>query len=398
MSLLDRMWVSKIEISGLAGSEKDIIYDLDTDVNIFFGANGSGKTSLLKILNAAATNTTVNIVDVPFRSAKVIIQYYDNFVLERSIENKAFIQKTEQPISGTAPISNLLSSPQVTPAEELNWQSVMFEKTKKGMKQYRPEVEANYLMDHQYLPTSRLYLGLEQENPWEKRQLTEQELEQNFAQRITNLWRDYNYDLSKTKAKIQEQGLASIMKDMWSSVDQKVAQSELDLERTFERVNMFFKRQKIEGILKSFEDFKSQINRQPYLMKIIKDINSVEESIEEAMIPKTELSDMITKLYGEKLKLGFDEKKITVKTRDNREIALGTLSSGQKQLLMIFLSTLIAKDKAILIDEPEISMHVDWQSELVRDMHQLSPSVQILIATHSPEISASVNDDKLFLL
>lgn len=398
MSLSERMWVGRIEISGLAGSDKDVKYDLNTDVNIFFGANGSGKTSLLKILNAAASNTTANLVDVPFRSAKVILNYYGTFVLERSIENIAFNQKTEQPISGIAPISNLLASPQAASTEELNWQSVMFIKTNNGYQQYRPEVKADYILGHQYLPTSRLYLGLEQENPWEKRKLTEQELEQNFAQRITNLWREYNFDLSSTKAGVQEQGLASIMKDVWSSDDQIVAESDLDLERAFDRVNKFFERQKLKDILKSFEDFKSRVNRQPYLMKVIKDINNVEETIEKAMIPKTKLFDLITKLYGEKLRLDFDEKKITVKTKDDREIALGTLSSGQKQLLMIFLSTLVANNKPILIDEPEISMHVDWQSELVDDMHQLSPSAQIIIATHSPEISASVNDDKLFRL
>jgi predicted ATP-dependent endonuclease of OLD family len=133
-------------------------------------------------------------------------------------------------------------------------------------------------------------------------------------------------------------------------------------------------------------------------MNVIKDINTFEEILEKAMIPKTQLLDLVTKLYGEKLILKFEEKQITVKTKEGKEIALGSLSSGQKQLLMIFLSALMANDKPILIDEPEISMHVNWQSALIGAMQQLSPTAQIIMATHSPEISASVSDDKLFRL
>lgn len=228
--------------------------------------------------------------------------------------------------------------------------------------------------------------------------MTEQELEQNFGKRITELWREYNYDLSNAKADIQEGGLASIMKDIWSSVDQGKVETDLDLERAYNRVNKFFERQKLTDILTSLDDFKSRITNQPYLMNVIKDINNVEEAIEKAMIPKTQLLDLVTKLYGEKLSLKFEEKQITVITKGGKEIALGTLSSGQKQLLMIFLSALMADNKPFLIDEPEISMHVDWQSGLVEAIQQLSPSTQIIFATHSPEIAASVDDDKLFRL
>lgn len=397
MTVSNRMWVSRIEISGLAGSHKDVNCDLNTDINIFFGENGSGKTSLLKILHAAASNTTASIADVPFESAKVTMMYFGTFRLERSILNRAFSQKIEE-ASSDSPLSNLLVLPSAASAEELSWQSTMYIISDEGFRPYRPEEKAEYILSHQYLPTSRLYLGLEQENVWGKRQLTEQELEQNFGQRITQLWTEYNYDLSRAKAAIQEEGLARIMRDIWSSDEQRKIETQLDLEQAYDRVNKFFERQNLTDILKSFDEFKSHINKRPYLMNVIKDINTVEEDIEKAMIPKGQLLDLVTKLYGEKLSLMFGEKKITVRTKEGKEIALGSLSSGQKQLLMIFLSALMAKDKSILIDEPEISMHVDWQSELIDAMHQLSPSAQIIMATHSPEISASVNDDKLFRL
>jgi ABC-type lipoprotein export system ATPase subunit len=399
MILTDRMRISSIEISRLAGSEKAVKYDLNTDVNIFFGDNGSGKTSLLKILHSASSNETTELTDVPFERARVIIDYFGTFRLERSIVNSAFNKKVEAPASATGlpDLSNLLSS-QPTLIEPIKWESIMFVKLKDDFQPYEPEEKADYILRHQYLPTTRLYLGLEKKNAWENRQLTEQELEQNFGKRITELWKEYNYDLSNTKADIQGRGLAGIMKDIWSSGDQKKVETELDLERAYDRVNKFFERQDLTDILTSLDDFKSRIANQPYLMNVIKDINGVEEAIEKALIPKTKLVDLVTKLYGDKLSLKFEEKQITVITKGGKEIALGTLSSGQKQLLMIFLSALMADNKPILIDEPEISMHVNWQSGLVDAIRQLSPSTQIILATHSPEIAASVDDDKLFRL
>ena len=47
---------------------------LNRDVNIFWGLNGTGKTSLLKILHAAMLNDAASIVQVPFESASVVLE------------------------------------------------------------------------------------------------------------------------------------------------------------------------------------------------------------------------------------------------------------------------------------------------------------------------------------
>ncbi|MEN8215570.1 MAG: hypothetical protein ABFS56_04190 [Pseudomonadota bacterium] len=43
-------------------------------------------------------------------------------------------------------------------------------------------------------------------------------------------------------------------------------------------------------------------------------------------------------------------------------------------------------------------MHIDWQQQLINVMTQLNPSAQIILATHSPEIMADVDDDRIFRL
>jgi ABC-type lipoprotein export system ATPase subunit len=400
MDLSNKMWISKIEISGLAGSDKVIKCELNSDVNVFYGVNGSGKTSLLKILNSAATNNSSNLREVPFKSAKLSINFYGIYVLERSIVNRSFEQSVVEPVKNVLSPLNLVSA---TPAFgigdiPITWHSVMYELENNKLIPYRPDEDAGYILPHQYLPTYRLYRDLAKEKSWEQRQFTEQELEQNFAKLITDLWKDYNYSLSGSIAKAQAQGLASILRDVWATHNRRGVEPQINLEQAFDKVKKFLNRQGLKDILKSFEDFQARIKTESYLVNIINDINKVEETIEGAMIPKMKLQDLIKRLYGERVKLNFEDKQITAITKDSKEIALGALSSGQKQLLMIFLTTLMASYKPILIDEPEISMHVEWQSELIDNMRQLTPSAQLIIATHSPEISASVDDGKLFLL
>jgi predicted ATP-binding protein involved in virulence len=65
--------IISFKIEGLAGRPDPLELKLNRDTNIFFGPNGSGKTSLLKILHAAMANETDILVRVPFVSAEVHI-------------------------------------------------------------------------------------------------------------------------------------------------------------------------------------------------------------------------------------------------------------------------------------------------------------------------------------
>jgi predicted ATPase len=64
------------------------------------------------------------------------------------------------------------------------------------------------------------------------------------------------------------------------------------------------------------------------------------------------------------------------------------LSAGEKQLIIILLTVLIQENRSfvLLIDEPEISLHTDWQENLIDNIRSLNSNAQIIIATHSPSI------------
>jgi energy-coupling factor transporter ATP-binding protein EcfA2 len=81
---------------------------------------------------------------------------------------------------------------------------------------------------------------------------------------------------------------------------------------------------------------------------------------------------------------------IKIFTDENLELSPEKLSSGEKQLLLLFCNTLTARDKAtiFIIDEPEISLNVKWQRELIQALLELTKGsqVQFILATHSMEL------------
>lgn len=64
------------------------------------------------------------------------------------------------------------------------------------------------------------------------------------------------------------------------------------------------------------------------------------------------------------------------------------LSSGEKQMLVIMLTVLVENGEhyALLMDEPEISLHIEWQKRLIGLIRDINPNAQIILSTHSPAL------------
>ena len=60
----------------------------------------------------------------------------------------------------------------------------------------------------------------------------------------------------------------------------------------------------------------------------------------------------------------------------------------EKQILAILLTVLVEDNKnyVLFMDEPEVSLHVDWQKRLIDLILELNPNVQIILTTHSPAV------------
>ncbi|MDD7318491.1 MAG: AAA family ATPase [Prevotella sp.] len=64
------------------------------------------------------------------------------------------------------------------------------------------------------------------------------------------------------------------------------------------------------------------------------------------------------------------------------------LSSGEKQMLVILLTVLVEDRQPYILfmDEPEVSLHVDWQERLINIILDMNPNVQVILTTHSPAV------------
>ena len=73
------------------------------------------------------------------------------------------------------------------------------------------------------------------------------------------------------------------------------------------------------------------------------------------------------------------------------------LSSGEKQILSIMLTVLVEDNMpyVLLMDEPEVSLHIEWQQRLIELILQLNPNVQIVLTTHSPAVVMNGWMDKI---
>ena len=65
----------------------------------------------------------------------------------------------------------------------------------------------------------------------------------------------------------------------------------------------------------------------------------------------------------------------------NHTYHLDNLSSGEKQLLILFIEAILQRQQRMvyLADEPELSLHISWQREILSTIQQLNPNSQIII-------------------
>ncbi len=96
----------------------------------------------------------------------------------------------------------------------------------------------------------------------------------------------------------------------------------------------------------------------------------------------------------------IDTKEIKFKSSNGQIITIDGLSSGEKQLFyrFVYLQTLEIQNSIIMVDEPETSLHPMWQQQLVKLYQSIGTNNQIILATHSPHILASVKPENIFLL
>ncbi|PPU31522.1 hypothetical protein XarbCFBP7604_19255 [Xanthomonas arboricola] len=157
-----------------------------------------------------------------------------------------------------------------------------------------------------------------------------------------------------------------------------------------------------QEVIKRIRDFKSDKDEQSgthlqldaanrVLDEVRQQVESVEGSREIIMRPIEAVRELVMRLFkhsGIQLgKISFGEAAGAVNS--------DFLSAGEKQMLSFIAYNAFYQDSVFIIDEPELSLHVDWQRQLFPTLASQKASNQFVIATHSPFIYGKYPDKEL---
>lgn len=128
-------------------------------------------------------------------------------------------------------------------------------------------------------------------------------------------------------------------------------------------------------------------------LKVYLDDTKIKLSVFDELINKLETFVQVinSKLSYKKIVVS-SEFGLKVQRADGTELNLNKLSSGEQQIIVLYYELIFeVNDKVmLLIDEPEISLHVAWQRELMNDFNKIinlkSDGLSVVVATHSPQV------------
>lgn len=99
-------------------------------------------------------------------------------------------------------------------------------------------------------------------------------------------------------------------------------------------------------------------------------------------LKKFDKTNKVIKKYME-VEMHLDGNNLLVKKQESK-LELSQLSSGEQRFLILILNIIFSSEKLLLIDEPEISLSLNFQSKIMDDLVDLLGEKKLILATHAP--------------
>lgn len=352
------MRIKEIRILGLFGMFDHIIpLNLDSHLSIIYGVNGIGKTTIFKILDNIfsfdANKSSVHLGEI---ATEISIIFTDDSKLVYSgyEDPKIFYQKTEiKPF--TPEFNNFIAQTNVFFIQSqrlifFNKNSNQFTESVTKYAQEISKIIQNKKQAYEKLSESlQLSLGKRMSKKEVKTNLSKEELHKIVA------------EVEKRRSELKAVGiLEDSPEDSFDIVDDD------PLAKAVLSVNL----QDMQTKLKIFDDLYSKLS-------------TFLEILNERRLSYKKIS------ISEKNGFVFID-------QNGKNLNPNDLSSGeQNELILLYLLLFEVPENAlILIDEPEISLHIDWQSDFLKDMEDIIKlrKFDMLISTHSPDIINGRNE------
>lgn len=140
-------------------------------------------------------------------------------------------------------------------------------------------------------------------------------------------------------------------------------------------------------------DFVAMINAHK-IHALVGEWNGAVEAEKGILRPRDAFVEILDAMFHRKKSEVMPSGEIVFHSRSGKTLRITELSSGEKQLFIILAEALLQKDAewTYIADEPELSLHVDWQEVLVDNLRSLNPNSQVIFATHSPDIISHYSD------
>ena len=427
------MKLKEISIKKLFGFfDHDVKLNVDRGITIIIGENGLGKTKILEMIEAFFKGEFYKLTNVEYES--IIFKFEDDVSWE-VIQNRK--GKKEEEV--------FLLELDVYNPEAIRREAMHIGRVSNTLRRVSPNT-----WEHRY--TGELYNPLEvveKFSPNHPRRFDNEfirnlDLDQWFVDRFEKVQvslietqRVYNFE-NPDRAPIET--VKKYSKELTELIKQKLTVStELSskLDRTYpnrlvnelKKGNRNVSEDDLIRELKALEDKRSLLD-EVGLVETDKNsdllfIDSPEDTVKNVLMlyvkdsfEKLSIFDeiaekirLLLKIINERFKHkklyvnkedGFAFKSTVLKDEDiYRQIPLEQLSSGEKNELILFYHLIFntSPNSLILIDEPEISLHISWQNKFISDLkeiHNLN-KLDILIATHSPDIISNNWDLKVEL-
>ncbi len=194
-----------------------------------------------------------------------------------------------------------------------------------------------------------------------------------------------DYEKTGVRLSVEPKGATQIRYDVVRSFDRPLLNSEVVAKMSLSLATELD--WQLFSLQRKYLDYQVNIGN-----RIIQELQSgsadAAEKAQQISSQKQLFHDLIDEFFA-------DTKKTIVRTENEiRFLQLGEelvpyqLSSGEKQMLIILLTVLVEdlQPYVLFMDEPEISLHVEWQQRLIDTILKLNPNVQIILTTHSPAL------------
>ena len=371
--------IQKLEVKGL-NTRVDGTWKFNEDLNVITGRNGSGKTTLLKLIWYVISGNIKQIIfDIPFQTVAIETDSFSlsiQFESDRGKLRCEFVNEDNVDMDFKIPL-RITDHKQI---DEINIQIA------RGM---------NSL----FFPSFRRIEGGFARSPRHTRT-------DDFAIRYT-----HTNDLTIQSQDRFEDRLAEMLQKAMSRLSTEVSASDdhrfiasistHDIVELLTRKYTDVSEKTDELHAKLSKDITQKISKTnplddatPVLAGIQTRVDQVTQERESLRKPFVVLGEQIRGIFHYE---GISVTKGITFGETKQAIESDKLSAGEKQMLSFLCYNTFSENAAIFIDEPELSLHVDWQRLLLPTLLEQETGNQFFIATHSPFIYAKYPDKEILL-